>query len=132
MARQPLPATAVAVGFIDCINRGDLNGLRQLMTFDHRLVVFDETPLAGRDANANAWRSYFDSFPEYVIYPHRISERDGVVAVVGHTTGSHLVLPDTVEAAMTLIWLAEIVDGLVSAWRLVEDTPAARKEYALD
>jgi hypothetical protein len=27
MTRQPLPAIAAAVSFIDCINRGDLDGL---------------------------------------------------------------------------------------------------------
>jgi ketosteroid isomerase-like protein len=48
MARQPLPAIAPVVSFIDCINRGDLDGLTELMTDDHALVVLDEAPLVGR------------------------------------------------------------------------------------
>jgi hypothetical protein len=36
------------------------------------------------------WCGYASAFPAYVIYPHRISEPDGEVAVPGHATGSHL------------------------------------------
>jgi hypothetical protein len=39
------------VSFIDCIDRRDLSGLVDLMTDDHTLIVLDEEPLAGRDAN---------------------------------------------------------------------------------
>jgi hypothetical protein len=34
-----------------------------------------------------------ESYPAYALYPHRIAERAGVVAILGHTTGSHLGLP---------------------------------------
>ena len=49
MSRQPLPPIAAAISFIDCINRGDLTGLAELMTDDHSLVVLDEPPLMGRE-----------------------------------------------------------------------------------
>jgi hypothetical protein len=57
------------LSFVDCINRGDLAGLGQLMTDDHRLEVFDEAPLIGRDANLAAWRGYAQTYSTYVIYP---------------------------------------------------------------
>jgi hypothetical protein len=50
-----------------------------------------------------------------------------VVAVLGYTTGSHLGLPDEQERTQTLIWTAEIADGLVRVWRLVPDTPEVRR-----
>jgi hypothetical protein len=77
------PAVAVAVRFVDQINRRDLDGLRGLLTADHRLEVFDEEPLVGRDANTDAWRGYFEAFPHYVIYTDRLAERDGTVAIPG-------------------------------------------------
>jgi hypothetical protein len=60
---------AAVVSFIDCINRGDVEGLGSLMTEDHQLRAFDEPPLDGKEANIAAWRGYCDSFPEYVICP---------------------------------------------------------------
>jgi ketosteroid isomerase-like protein len=126
-----LPPVALAVSFIEQINRRDLDALAALMSDDHRLEVFDEPPLAGKDANVDAWRGYFDAYPSYVIYPHHIAARDGCVAVVGHTTGSHLQLSDDEERAMTLIWLADTADGLVTRWQLIEDTPANRQSCGL-
>jgi hypothetical protein len=78
MRSKRLPPVAAVIGFIDCINRGDIDGLGELMTDDHELVA----------------------------EPH-----DGCVAVLGHTTGSHLGLPDHEERALSLIWLAEVKDG---------------------
>src|SRR6478752_1165285 len=125
------PPIAVAISFIDCINRGDVDGLAALMAPEHTLTVFTEEPLVGRAANVEAWRRYAASFPDYVIAPHRMSEDGHVVAVVGHTTGSHLALPDAEESALTLIWLARIVDGLVADWTLIDDTPANRLRHGL-
>jgi ketosteroid isomerase-like protein len=129
--RTPLPAVAVAVSFISCINRMDIDGLAALMTDDHALQVFDEPPLRGRRANVEAWRGYFATFPEYVIYPHCLAERHGRVAILGHTTGSHLELPDDEESSSTLLWVAVVVDGAVSSWSLVHDSSANRREYGL-
>jgi hypothetical protein len=117
--------------FIDCINRGDVDGLGRLMTDDHQLCVFDEAPLVGRAANIEAWRGYARAFPRYVIYPDSIAEHAGTVAVLGRTTGSHLGLPDTEERQLTLIWVAEVQLGHLRTWRLVPDTAAARARYGL-
>src|SRR3954464_3112603 len=104
MPRAPLPPVAGAIGFIDCINRADLEGVTALMTDDHTLVVLDEPPLIGRHANRGAWRAYFASFPEYVVYPRYIAARQTAVAVVGTTTGSHLRLQDDEESTLTVVW----------------------------
>jgi hypothetical protein len=126
-----LPPVALAISFVDRINHRDLDGLVTLMSEHHRLEVFDEKPVVGRDANSAAWRGYFDAFPRYVVYPQRISEKDGVVAILGHTTGSHLGLSDDEERRLTLIWVAHAADGYVTRWRLVEDTAQNRAAYRL-
>ena len=66
-----------------------------------------------------------------MIAPHRLSERDDVVAIMGHTTGSHLGLPDEDERALTLIWLARVRGELVDEWTLIEDTPDNRRHHGL-
>ena len=129
MVRAPLPPLAAVVSFIDCINCGDLDGLGGLMSEDHRLVVLDEPPVVGRDANLDAWNGYFSSFPEYVIYPRHMSAVGTRVAVVGATTGSHLGLPDEEELELSVIWLADVHGGALSSWHVAEDTPEARRRY---
>jgi ketosteroid isomerase-like protein len=124
VARRPLPPTAVAISFIDCINRGDLDGLDALMTEDHTLVVLDEAPVVGKRANVDAWKGYLSSFPAYVIHPRHLTASDGTVTVVGATTGSHLGLPDDEELGLQVTWLVEVVDGRVLHWRVAEaDSP---------
>jgi len=120
---------ATAISFVDAINHADADRLRGLMTSEHALQVFDEEPLVGREANVEAWRGYFTSCPRYVIYPGRVAESDGMVAILGHTTGSHLGLPDDEERHLTLIWLVTVRDGAVSRFRLVED--GAERRVAL-
>lgn len=132
MAGRQRPPIATAISFIDCINRRDVDGLGDLMSEDHQLEVFDEPPLTGRQANIEAWSGYAHNFPEYVIYPHRIAQRGSEVAVLGHTTGSHLGLPDVEERQLTLIWMAEISDGAVRVWRLLEDSPENLRTTGLD
>jgi ketosteroid isomerase-like protein len=131
VTRRPLPPVAAVVSFIDRVNHGDVPGLADLMTDDHRLVVLDEPAVIGRQANIAAWEGYAAAFPDYVIYPHEIVERDGQVAVAGHTTGSHLGLPDGQEARLTIIWLADVRAGRLASWHIVEDTPAVRAQFGL-
>ena len=131
MARQPLPAVAAVVSFIDCINRGDLGGLTELMTDDHALVVLDEAPLVGRGRNRQAWHGYFTSFPDYVIYPRHIAGADHSVAVLGTPTRSHLGLPDDEETKLDVVWLAQVVDGQLSMWPVAEDTPELREQVGI-
>jgi len=132
MSRKRLPPVAAVISFIDCINRGDIDGLSQLMTEDHELVVFDEEGLRGRAGNTQAWAGYAAAYPDYVIYPRAVAEpREGRVAVLGHTTGSHLGLADHEERAQGVIWLAEVRDGQLRSWRLLEDTPDRRAELRL-
>ena len=60
--------------------------------------------------------------------PQQVVERDGDVAVLGHTTGSHLGLPDDEEEQQLVIWTARVVDGRLASWHLVEDTPERRAD----
>jgi hypothetical protein len=99
------------------------------MSEDHRLVVLDEVPLVGRDANLDAWDGYFSSFPEYVIHPRHMSAVDSRVVVVGSTTGSHLGLPDEEELELSVIWFADVHGGALSSWQVAKDTPDARRRY---
>jgi hypothetical protein len=127
-----LPPVAIVIAFIDCVNRGDVPGLGELMAEDHSLSVFDEPPLTGRSRNIDAWQGYLTSYPNYVIHPRRVAASADRVAVLGHTTGSHLGLPDHEEETRTLIWVADVQRDLVRSWRLMNDTDEHRHLLGLD
>jgi len=88
------------------------------MTADHTLVVFDEAPVVGREANIAAWRGYVERFPRYAIHPHRTEQAGTTVAIYGHTAGSHLALPDREERQITVAWRAEVAGDAVRSWTL--------------
>jgi hypothetical protein len=119
------------VSFIDCINRGDLAGLTNLMEEHHTLMVHAEEPLVGRNANTEAWSGYFAAFPNYLIYPRHIAADGERVAVLGSTTGSHLSLPDDEERGLMVIWTAIVQGGRLTEWRITDDTVEARTELGL-
>lgn len=96
MTRPPTASTAVAA-FIDAVNRGDLEGIAALVSEDHVLVVPGEQPISGRSASLEAWRRYFESFPEYLIFRRQMTVEGNRVVVLGTTTGSHLALPPEEE-----------------------------------
>ncbi len=85
----------------------------------------------GKEANVDAWTRYVSSFPEYVIYPHKVVARNAEVVVLGHTTGSHLDLPDEQESKLTLLWRAIVQDGRLHLWQLIPDTPDRRTEFGI-
>lgn len=119
------------MGCIDRINRGDLAALSDLLSTDHRLEVFDEEPLIGKQANTVAWSGYFEKFPRFVIFPRQIAERGGRVAILAHTTGSHLGLRDEDERKLTLIWLVDTSGGHVTRWKLIDDNTENRRAWGL-
>jgi len=118
---------AMAISFIDCINHGDVDRQATFMHERFELRVFDEPPSTGTEG----WRGYATAFPNYLIHPHRMAVKGETAAIVGHTSGSHLALPDEEEAKLTLIWLCEVRDGKVLSWTLTEDNPAARGRWGL-
>lgn len=70
------------------------------------------------------------------IRPRQLVDTEGTehgdeVVVLGHTTGSHLNLPDEDESQLTVIWRATVKDGLLALWQILENTPARREELGL-
>lgn len=118
---------AVTISFIDAINHGDVERLATLMAPDFSLVVFDEPPQGGTDG----WRGYARAFPAYLIHPHCFAVDGERVSVLGHTTGSHLDLPDEEEERQTLIWVADVRGGQMASWTLIADSPATRRQHKL-
>jgi ketosteroid isomerase-like protein len=129
---RPLSCIPAVIAFIDRTNHGDLEGLLALMSEGHTLQVLDEPRVSGKDVLGRVWQSYFDAFPTYLIHPGRITQSGNLVAVLGHTTGSHLGLPDEQESKIEVIWTASLESGRLVSWTILEDTPQVRHNLGLD
>jgi len=121
----------VALRFVERINRQDLDGLLDLMTDDHVLLVFGEHDVTGKTAQREAWRGYFDLCPEYMIHVHHVHVQGDVAALVGSTTGSHLGQPRLVEIRDPLIFAAEVREGKVAVWALHHLTDENRERFGI-
>ncbi len=112
---------SVALQFVEIINAGDSEALRRLQTEDFTLVDMAGDVTRGRDG----WPSYFASFPKYKIHVQQVLVSGNSVAIIGKTTGSHV--PPEVEEKETVLWTAEIQDGLVAEWRIYSDIEEAEQ-----
>lgn len=116
------PVKSAALAFVGRINAGDSEGLIELQTEDFTLIDYEGEQYRGR----SGWKDYFEECPDYKIHvKHTITSGHGV-AILGRTTGSH-VSPE-VEERETILWTAQIRDGLVAEWRLYSDTEEVERE----
>lgn len=123
-------AEDIVRAFVAKVNERDLDGLVELMTDDHVFVDSEGTVQRGREAMRGAWRSYFDSFPEYRIQVDKVVKLGNTVVLIGATTGSHI--PLEVEALATVIWCAVVEGRSVREWHvLYTDTEKARRLLAV-
>jgi len=115
-----LDSAEIALNFVDCINRQDVQGLATLMTDDHTFVGYVRGDRArGREVMTKGFAEYFAAFPDYRIHVAKVLRSGDDIAIIGSTTGSH-VAPE-LEARETLIWIAKIEEGLVAEWRIYTD-----------
>lgn len=108
-------AVAVVRSFNDAINRRDLPALTELMSPGHRFVDSAGVTVDGRDACAEAWRGFFESFPDYRnIFEAAEDHGDGVVTVTGHSRCSFAPLAGPAE------WRAVVSGGRVDVWQVAD------------
>jgi endonuclease VIII len=102
------------VAFNDCINARDLDGLAALMTDDHTFVDAAGGTVEGKPACTEAWRGFFDAFPDYRNVFASLLADGGTVTAAGHAQCS---VPALAGPAR---WTATIRDGKVARWRVAE------------
>ena len=103
---------AVVRTFVEYVNKGDLPGIASLISED---ILF--TDIQGRVYQEKEFMDkYLENFPNYKIHTRHILQGGNGAAIIGKTSGSH-VSPE-IEEKETLVWIAEIRDGLISEWRI--------------
>ena len=125
---EPTPDVATVMDFINCINRGDVDGIDALISDRHTLQVFNDAPQFDRYTVIEAWREHLSRFPSYQIHPEAYSV-DNAVAVLGHTTGFYPPGANQFDRVIPIIWVAQVRSRRLSLWRLFNDTPAYRRVF---
>ena len=121
----------VAFRFVECINRGDVEGLVSLMTPDHTFFDLEGEAYRGRETMRRGWTNYFEAYPHYMIHIHEFYDAQDRVIFVGSTTGSHLELPRRIEFKDNLIWIARLLADHVAEWRIYDETPELRNQLGI-
>jgi len=105
--------TDVVVAFNEAINARDLDGLARLMHEQHRFIDSAGTAVDGKAACVEAWRGFFDAFPDYRnVFEEIRSDAAGAVRVLGRSECS------TPALAGPARWLVLVDDGLVLRWQV--------------
>jgi len=68
---------------------------------------------------------YLLEYPDYKIHVHQALRGGDGVAIIGHTSGSHI--PPEIEKEEILVWTADISDSLILSWRIYSNTEYARR-----
>jgi ketosteroid isomerase-like protein len=107
--------TEVAVRFNESINRRDVDGLARLMTDDHTFVDSAGSSLEGKPACVDAWRGFFESFPDYRNIFDSLTADGSVVTIRGRSECSDASLAGPAR------WTATIRGELVARWQVDEE-----------
>ena len=108
---------AVVLAFNAAINRRDLPGLERLMADGHRFIDTAGDTVSGKPACLEAWRGFFESFPDYRnLFDSLRSRPGGIVEVHGRSECSVAALAGPAR------WQAVVADGLVVEWRVFDPT----------
>jgi len=121
-AHKPEDPKATALKFVEVINAGDSQGLIKLQTEDFTLIDMAGDVYRGRDG----WQDYFSAYPKYRIHVKHVLTSGNGVAIIGNTTGSQV--PPEIEEKETVLWTAEIRNGLVAKWRLYSDIDEVKRK----
>jgi ketosteroid isomerase-like protein len=96
------------------------------MTDDHTFIDTDDDAFSGRDDVLNAWRGFFEAFPDYRNVWTDLTVKGETLIAVGHSTCA-----TEPELDGPAIWTATVRADRVSLWRVYIDTPENRIQLGL-
>jgi ketosteroid isomerase-like protein len=117
---------ATVLRFNTCINARDLAVLSALMTDDHEFIDSVNATVKGKAAVTEAWRTFFETFPDYRNEFIRTEATGGNVSIEGRSICSFGPLNGPA------LWSAIVHEGKVAQWRVYEDRLENRRSLKLD
>jgi protein-S-isoprenylcysteine O-methyltransferase Ste14/ketosteroid isomerase-like protein len=120
------PGRRTVLAFNDAITNRDLAALGTLMTEDHTFIDSDGHVISGRDDVLDAWRGFFEAFPDYRNVWASLTLKGDLLIALGHS-----LCPIEPRLDGPAIWTAKVRGARVSEWRVYEDTPESRAMLGL-
>ena len=112
---------AIVLQFNEYINKQNIDGLAALMTDDHTFIDSANNIIHGKEKSLEAWKGFFELFPDYRNVFSNLESHNGFVVITGHSICSDKRLNGPA------LWTAKIKDNKVAEWRVYADTPENRK-----
>ena len=122
-----MPKKDIAIAFNECINAQDLQGLRKLMTSNHKFIDSANNTFEGKEKALETWRGFFSMFPEYKNVFDVVEDKGDKVIMIDHS-----VCPNNAELEGPAIWTASVADDKISEWRVYDDAPENRKHLGVE
>jgi ketosteroid isomerase-like protein len=107
--------------FNDAITAQSVEALALLMSDDHRFVDSAGATVEGKAACLDAWRGFFDAFPDYRNELEDVASQGDAVVLRGRSICSDPRLDGPA------LWSARMEHGLLTEWRVHLDVPENRR-----
>lgn len=130
---MPLTETEIvrlALRFANDINRHDVEGIMALVSDDHLFVDSLGQEVYGRERLREAWKGYFELFPDYHMDIRETFQSGRVVALLGTASGTVQVdgeRPARNRWKIPAAWRAVVDQGRVVHWQVYADNEPVRK-----
>jgi ketosteroid isomerase-like protein len=114
----------ITLDFIEAINNADVDKICSLMSVDHIFIDSQDNLTTGKDCMKKAWVEYFRMFPDYKIEIDDILEKDSMVCLLGHASGTYRNLQNKTNGNHWRIpasWKAIINNNKVTQWQVYAD-----------
>jgi ketosteroid isomerase-like protein len=115
----------VALQFNEYINNRDIFGLENLMTANHSFIDSGNNMVLGKDKVLEAWKRFFELFPDYRNEFENVRIQNDFVIITGHSSCSDKRLDGRA------IWKIKIEENKIAEWRVYDDTPPNRRELGI-
>jgi ketosteroid isomerase-like protein len=116
--------TDIVLGFIDAINCANVDKMYDLMTIDHSFIDSQDNMMTGKDNMRQAWIGYFNLFPDYKIEINEILEKDSMICIFGHASGTYRNLTNENNSnhwRIPAAWTAIVKDNKIKQWQVYAD-----------
>jgi len=128
----PVPA-AVALAFVDAINRRSPEEIASLMTEDHVFIDSLGTRVTGRQQMRKGWQGYFSMVPDYSITVDETFAEGPVVVMLGAAQGTwasgNSLQPEN-NWQTPAAWRAVVRGPSIAEWRVYADNEPVRRIIA--
>jgi uncharacterized protein (TIGR02246 family) len=128
-----MTTAAIALAFVDAINRRSPEEIAALMTEDHGFIDSLGNRVAGRDRMRHGWRGYFSMVPDYTITVTETLADGPVVVMLGSAQGTYSsdgTLKPENRWQTPAAWRALVRESSIAEWRVYADNEPVRRIMA--